>query len=620
MSVVLQGLFAGRLAHGWWRPVAVAFCLCWLAVEVGPSPAVDRRIADRLLAAQNLPADRTIVLVEIGPEDVRRYGRPYLYRENLALLLEKLKQAGAQRVLLDTFIGESIDPAGELKLEQAVAAFGRDRIALVSGVLAQDQPLAHIARHATVVDGRLTPDSDGWHRDLVRNGKVKGTNPATWLASGRVAQVSTPLDLRIDHTAFPRLSATEVLTGRPDLAGRLVIVGVGPDVAPTRAFLPFAPTASRVSVLAMAVQAELAGYRETAELGGKVEAGLYASSFLLGLAVALWARTGRQFVGWLAGSGLLLLALEVALPFGLGVANHPSQALACLFLVANVMIVHRLRIRPMIVSLMRGDVSPDEAWAWRAHEESTLPAILFSADGTIKRCNPAARELARAHGSALAALCLPRIGERADGIDLPGDNGVRVPYALDWPQPKVPIAVLRDQSEIESLERSLHQQLYTDELTGVANRRGFERALVEAAARSAAYHLYFIDLNGFKQVNDTHGHAAGDEVLAVCAARLARIVRDEDVVARLGGDEFAVLLPAVPNEFDPAAQAERMARVLSEPIRLPCAGLSVSVGAAVGHACPAGGQECSTDVVRRADLAMYRRKSDMKAAGEPLAA
>ncbi|MFQ5763559.1 MAG: GGDEF domain-containing protein, partial [Rhodospirillales bacterium] len=111
-------------------------------------------------------------------------------------------------------------------------------------------------------------------------------------------------------------------------------------------------------------------------------------------------------------------------------------------------------------------------------------------------------------------------------------------------------------AEAETAERTMAEQrdrlarledlAATDELTGLLNRRGFEAALARAMAGARRYHekgvLVFIDLDGFKPVNDTYGHAAGDEVLRQVSRLLAESVRATDFVGRLGGDEFAVVL------------------------------------------------------------------------------
>ena len=149
-----------------------------------------------------------------------------------------------------------------------------------------------------------------------------------------------------------------------------------------------------------------------------------------------------------------------------------------------------------------------------------------------------------------------------------------------------------------------------DVLTGLANRRTFEdrmRAAASAAARGVtASAVLYIDLDRFKEVNDTLGHEAGDELLRQVAGRLSALVRTEDTVARLGGDEFAVVLHGA----DPAASAsfaQRAVDTLKGAVHLGAGEveLSCSVGVAlVGH----GGQNWD-DALRQADLALYRAKS-----------
>jgi len=148
-----------------------------------------------------------------------------------------------------------------------------------------------------------------------------------------------------------------------------------------------------------------------------------------------------------------------------------------------------------------------------------------------------------------------------------------------------------------------------DPLTGVLNRRGFERELVRTLAYLSRYpasaRLVYVDLDRFKPVNDVHGHAAGDALLAAVAETLTRQVRASDSVARLGGDEFAVLLW---NLADAAAVAK--ARSLEAAIAalvVPWQGASLSVGASAGVT-PLEAGERPADVVARADAAMYARK------------
>jgi diguanylate cyclase (GGDEF)-like protein len=179
---------------------------------------------------------------------------------------------------------------------------------------------------------------------------------------------------------------------------------------------------------------------------------------------------------------------------------------------------------------------------------------------------------------------------------------------------------MRLAAEVERLERELAAarmhlaELETradiDPLTDILNRRGFERELTRSLAHAKRYGtsaaLLYLDLDGFKSVNDRHGHGAGDAVLKAVAAVLTRHVRSSDVVARLGGDEFAVLLWHLSE-----ADAERKARVLEAAIDRTTAthtGTMLSVGGSVGAALLLPLDQ-PADVLERADRAMYARKA-----------
>jgi diguanylate cyclase (GGDEF)-like protein len=158
-----------------------------------------------------------------------------------------------------------------------------------------------------------------------------------------------------------------------------------------------------------------------------------------------------------------------------------------------------------------------------------------------------------------------------------------------------------------------------DALTGAANRRMFqlslERVLATAPERSARREpvtaVLFIDLDDFKIVNDTLGHAAGDSLLVAVTERISGSVRDGDLVARLGGDEFAILTADTLDLKRSVKMAERLTRELQRPYLI--AGQSVSVTASIGIASARDPGELASDVVRNADVAMYMAKANGKA-------
>jgi len=178
---------------------------------------------------------------------------------------------------------------------------------------------------------------------------------------------------------------------------------------------------------------------------------------------------------------------------------------------------------------------------------------------------------------------------------------------------------MRLAEEVERLERELaaaRAQMAAlaacaevDPLTDVLNRRGFERELKRALAHSKRYGtsaaLIYIDLDGFKSVNDRHGHAAGDALLKAVAAVLMRHVRASDVVARLGGDEFAVLLWHL-GEEDARNKAARLESAVARTTATH-GGVALAAGASAGAALLLPLDQPG-DVLERADRDMYRRK------------
>jgi diguanylate cyclase (GGDEF)-like protein len=160
-----------------------------------------------------------------------------------------------------------------------------------------------------------------------------------------------------------------------------------------------------------------------------------------------------------------------------------------------------------------------------------------------------------------------------------------------------------------ALERELRRQALHDPLTGLANRTLFkekvERALAEGGEESKVA-VAFLDLDDFKTVNDSLGHAAGDELLVKVAQRVQDSVKTSDTAARLGGDEFAVLLEDV---AEIAVPAGRMLEALADPFQLE--GRQVTVRGSIGIALHQEGQGAA-ELLRNADVAMYRAKSQGK--------
>ena len=174
---------------------------------------------------------------------------------------------------------------------------------------------------------------------------------------------------------------------------------------------------------------------------------------------------------------------------------------------------------------------------------------------------------------------------------------------------------LQDISERKQFELQAARLINEDSLTGLPNRHAFlqfaQNALERARIDGAVSALLFIDLDDFKQVNDTHGHGAGDRLLQAAAARLVSLLRTQDRVARFGGDEFVVLLDRCDGALHSTAVAERIIAAFAQPFPL---GDSVHalIGASVGIALsPDDGADAAT-LIQHADMAMYSGKNEGK--------
>lgn len=178
------------------------------------------------------------------------------------------------------------------------------------------------------------------------------------------------------------------------------------------------------------------------------------------------------------------------------------------------------------------------------------------------------------------------------------------------------VIAVRDQRERLKTEARIQELAYTDALTGIANRvRFFDQLALHTASRRSADRpcaVMMIDLDRFKYVNDTLGHAAGDVILRMVADRLRSTLRDADVVARLGGDEFAVMQVAAEEPGAAFALAARIVSVIgSRPFMVD--GQPIHLGASVGIAlCPSDGED-PADLMQNADLALYAAKAEGRA-------
>jgi diguanylate cyclase (GGDEF)-like protein/PAS domain S-box-containing protein len=280
-----------------------------------------------------------------------------------------------------------------------------------------------------------------------------------------------------------------------------------------------------------------------------------------------------------------------------------------------------------------------------AFTHASIGMALVAFDGRVLQANAAlAALLGEARGDALAGTSF---GDHVLSDDLPLLEGelarvhskiidtfavelrcLRRPGGQIWvalhcgyfsdPSSAAPCLILQvqDISARRHAEAQLNHIAFHDSLTGLPNRGRFHTLMVQAMTAAKLdpvrhFGVMFFDFDRFKLINDSMGHSAGDEFLIQVSRRIHEHVRPGDVVARLGGDEFAVLVQGVEDEALTIAMAERLQKVLREPMLI--AGVSVTTSASIGITFSRLGYDTPEDMLRDADIAMYRAKAAGKA-------
>ncbi|QGT78669.1 diguanylate cyclase [Guyparkeria halophila] len=233
----------------------------------------------------------------------------------------------------------------------------------------------------------------------------------------------------------------------------------------------------------------------------------------------------------------------------------------------------------------------------------TTPEVLDHSRRRLEACVRGLRQ--RGRWTEELACRLPDGRERVLGwsVDLIRDDRRRVSRY---------VAVISDVTVRHRRMQAMHHRALHDPLTDTLNRSGleerFEQARLHAIREGTGIALAFVDLNGFKPINDTLGHHVGDEVLREVSRRLSGVGRREDIVARLGGDEFVVAFYGVRNDADMVRLGDALLEALREPMVLGGTAQLIHVQASIGFARFPDDADTLDGLMRRADAAMYRAK------------
>jgi diguanylate cyclase (GGDEF)-like protein/PAS domain S-box-containing protein len=363
------------------------------------------------------------------------------------------------------------------------------------------------------------------------------------------------------------------------------------------------------------------------------------------------AERGLRFVSSLAVPYTPVVVMALVLPLQ-HLRNRPidGAAVAAVMLVVLLIVLRQVLTLRENLALVRnleerverrtGELRRGEERFRSLVQNSSDVVTIADADGTIRYLSPSAQRVfgfdhRSLLGTSLAAIVAPtqRDGFRAllqesaaeasltavgeflvvdsRGRHRPAE--ITITNLIDDPNVGGLVLNTRDIGDQKRLREELTHQAFHDSLTGLANRALFKDRVEHALRRSSRriwprpLAVLFLDLDRFKAINDSFGHASGDALLVAVSRRLRDCVRAEDTVARLGGDEFAVLVEDVGGEAELAQIAERIKETFREPIVIE--NRELAVAASIGIAVSDTTAESADDLLRNADLAMYRAKA-----------
>ena len=533
-------------------PVVVQALGCSLIAltltEVGYFSTVQGALSDRLTFSSRLETSGEFVLVVADRTTLNATGKFPYDRQLLAAALDRLREAGVELIYLDAALNSPEDPAGDARLATAINALGPGRLALptnppdAAGESAL--PLPPFKSGATLVATDFKIDADR------RSRRIQSFVPALpsasdWLAGrARPEGQSILVDLRFDPATLPRYEMRDIAEGRvgaDTLAGRKVLMGLELPSTNLNVFVPKYRRLGSLAFIALGAETARAGpglmpTGSAASLAISVLVTLLLTPLLMQLGV--WrglAFIVSQFVIWFCNFASVQFELGLLLP-----PLCPPLAVGLVWLL---LLLRESRLMARLRSRLAQIAGIGRSGLLAAVETIAEPACLLDQAGGVIGANnefAAAMRWPYKQGSTadiarsvlgMAQTALAATGDpmsRAARFDLELEEmgrSVKVIFDtrvrwIDTLTGTCALATMTDVTEMRQRESKLTTLAYSDALTGLGNRLAFEKALssIPTAADATPSALALIDLDGFKQVNDTLGHHIGDLLLIAVAA------------------------------------------------------------------------------------------------------
>jgi diguanylate cyclase (GGDEF)-like protein/PAS domain S-box-containing protein len=633
--------------HFPWPVIAmVALAAGWLGSAGEFGKRLDYELADagaRLLLHQ---IESDVVIIGIDARSLSELHEWPWPRGHHAALIEKLAPASPKRLFVDIDFSSPSNPEDDRLLESALARWNGAPVILpafyqpataTDDELLLTMPLMRLRQHVSVASVNLRPSVDGLVRSIPAAWTFKSQTIPSVASLLRGAPAATDeeikLDFTIDPASFHYVSYSDVLADRVPaeyFADKTIFVGATAVELGDNVAVPLHRSLPGVAVLALAYESVRDG--PYASLPTPVYWSLVAVCSLV-LAFLFCRQSWRQniFIGFgsftigAAMSLLLYSAFDTVVelvPFLLTVMT------AYLLSTLRTLEGQTLRALAFAIGLRKRD-----ALLKSIVLSSTDCIVCMDASGSIQTANPAAAKLFSCEPGRLAGcsiltfipsllheqaeLPLLRLEQMSGSLfesTARREDGETFPVEMSISRVKLKdeqlyTAIIRDISERKAQQRQLQFQATHDPLTALPNRPALAARLDSMLANAGPTNsvaLMMIDLDRFKEVNDTLGHNVGDYVLYEVARRLERIVLERGFIARIGGDEFALVV----DRSNDLAEIARLSRELVDCMKKPIetCGVAIDVGLSIGIAvCPQDAADAES-LFKNADVAMYVAK------------
>lgn len=614
-----------------------AFVIAGFLYATGLLSPLDRSFFDSSTRLNSTLIKSDVVIVEIDARSLHELGSWPWPRGRHADMIDTLQRLGARRIFVDIDFSAPSTSLQDGRLAQSLArAQGLvvlpefwQPLSVESEPLLLSEPLAEFRSHAVMGSVNLVSDVDGLVREVPDLKAIgSGSVPPVWRRlTAAVLPSDLTLDYRVAPASFQKYSYSELIQGviAPDLHGKTIMIGATAVELGDIVTVPV--YRSMPGVVLQAIALESARRAPLRHLPGGAVLGLLAlcSALCAGtLGSGSWRRLPWVTMTWfgvvIVGSALLYSLCNVV--------PAPSSFIAAVLCTSAGTTLAMLYNETWRNWRASRKLRQQDALLRQIVDQSVNALLTLDSHGVIRTANGAASVLFERDAATMSGVPLGEIAPKlyeslgdvtpeqdllrgehefkhADGRITPLEVSAR---HLAWEDGYVIAVTIQDVSAQRRREEDLRHRAMHDGLTGLPNRLKLAEtleAMLDQVSEEAPLMLFMLDLDGFKEVNDTLGHDMGDALLVDLGTRFTELSRQCACVARLGGDEFAILLTEPP-PVGLDAFCEYVRAIVAVPIHIK--GIPISLGATLGLAsAPTHGRDAGV-LLQRADLALYAAK------------